>query len=311
MKTKHVLPLLVGSLALGACSHHAIDELAEIAPSETAFLIALEGDTLNNQQRLQSLDFLEKNKVSAKRVLIPHKLINTCSSCLVGQYVDVPSARLIKISRAPVTREWTRPATTGTSTQNQAFAVESSESIDFDIGATITAHVSEEDAARFLYYFAGKQLSDVADSNIRGVIASDLSRQFGSNTLDWGRGHKAEVFAAALKNAREAFGPKGITIDNLGFVEGMTYHDVRIQEAINRKFEADMQVQAAQQQLTAAQTLAKAQDAVKAQQDLDLRRREMDLRSKALDKWDGHLPQVMGQDAHWLMGVPGVPGGKP
>jgi hypothetical protein len=174
---------------------------------------AASGPTLANQTKLNSVEFLEQNRVSAKRIFIPHKLLNVCPSCWVGDYRDVPTARLVKINRSPVTREWTRPASTGTAKTNQAFAVESSESIDFDIGGTLTAHVAEADAATFLYYFAGKQLEEIADSNIRGFIASSLARQFGEHPLDWGRTHKNEVFADALKEAQAFFGPKGETID--------------------------------------------------------------------------------------------------
>lgn len=304
MKKSAMLLTLTATLLLSGCFRHPIDEYAEVGPSETAFLIALDGNTLDNQQKLDSVAFLEKNRVSAKRIFIPHKLINMCPSCVVGTYQDVPSARLVKINRSPITREWTRPASTGTSKSNQAFAVESSESIDFDIGGTLTAHVAEADAATFLYYFAGKQLEEIADTNIRGFIASSLARQFGANSLDWGRIHKNEVFDNALKEAQAFFHPKGVTIDNLGFVEGMSYHDARIQDAINKKFEADVQVEAAKQQLTAAETLAKAGAAVQVQQDLEMRKRELDLRAKAIEKWDGRMPQVVGNsDGKLLFGI--------
>ncbi|WP_293766142.1 SPFH domain-containing protein [uncultured Aquitalea sp.] len=303
MKKTMVLPAMAGALLLTACTHNAIDEFQEVGPSETAFLIALDGDTMKNQSRLQSVEFLEKNKVSDKRVMIPHRMVNLCPSCWWGQYQDMPSAKLIRISRAPVTREWTRSGLTGTSASNQAFSVETSESIDFDIGATMTAHINETDAAKFLYFYAGKQLAEVADSNIRSFVAASLARQFGANTLDWCRAHKNEVFANALKEAQDAFAPKGIAIDNLGFVEGMTYHDQRIQDAINKKFEADVQVEAARQQLAAAETLAKAQTAVQAQQELEMKKRALDLQAKAIDKWDGHLPQVVGSDSKLMLGM--------
>ncbi|MBV8656832.1 MAG: hypothetical protein JO142_03305 [Burkholderiales bacterium] len=298
-----VLATAVGTALLAGCAPRPVDEYVEVGPSETAFLIALDGNTLQNQTRLQSVAFLEQNKVSAKRVIIPHKAVNVCPSCFFPKWTELASARLIRVNRSPVTREWTRPANTGTSPRNQAFAVESNESIDFDIGGTMTAHITEEDAAKFLYFYAGKSLEDVADSNIRSVISASLARQFGANSLDWGRTHKNEVFANALADAREAFGAKGITIDNLGFVEGMTYHDSRIQDAINKKFEADVQVEAAKQQLAAAETLAKAQAAVQVQQELEMRKRDLDLRAKAIEKWDGHMPQVVGGDGKLIFGI--------
>ena len=46
MKKTMVLPAMAGALLLTACTHNAIDEFHEVGPSETAFLIALDGDTM-------------------------------------------------------------------------------------------------------------------------------------------------------------------------------------------------------------------------------------------------------------------------
>lgn len=292
------------SAILGGCNTRPRDEYVEVAPNETAFLIALEGDTLKNQQKLNSVDFLEQNRVSTKRVLIPHKVVDRCHSCILGDWVDMPTAKLIKIDRSPVTREWTSTHETGTSASNQAFAVETNESIDFKIGATLTARVAEGDAARFLYFYAGKQLPEIADSNIRSFVGASLARQFGANSLDWGRRNKIVIFAQALKEAQEFFGPKGITIDTLGFTEGMTYTDNAIQRAINEKFEADMAVETAKQRVQAAEQIAKATQAVQVQQDLQLKARALDLQEKAIAKWDGRLPQVVGSEGKLLFGIP-------
>jgi hypothetical protein len=287
-KTLAMLGFIGSTLTLGACTPVTHDDIKEIGPNETAFLIQLDGNSMDNQNRFQSEDFLEKNRIATKRVIIPHKLIDTCHNCWTHEWQEVSVAKLIVINRAPVTREWTSTNSTGTSAHNEAFNVESSESIDFSIGAVMTAHIAENDAAKFLYNFGGKQLEEVADENVRGFIASDLSQQFGSNVLDYDRTHKVDVFNKAFADAKTYFANKGVTIDNLGFTEGMTYHDANIQRAINQKFEADMQAEIAQKTLEAAKITAEAKDAVKAQQDLELKRRELDIEMTKVQKWDGH-----------------------
>jgi len=277
------------AITLAGCGAHAVDEVQYIGPSETAFLVALDGNTKKNQDKLGSVDFLEADKISAKRVLIPHKIIDLCPDCSgYNHQQDVATLTLYKISRSPVSREWTSSTTTGTSAQNQAFSVESIESIDFDIGGMITAHVAEADTAKFLYWYSGKQLDEIMDTNIKTTIGGILAREFGKRTYDQCRAEKNDVFAIALAETRAAYAPMGITIDTLGYTEGMTPHDKKIQDAINAKFEADQQVSIADAQLQAAKKISEASDAVKIKQQLEIQMKEVEITMIMAQKWDGH-----------------------
>jgi hypothetical protein len=286
---KIYLALAISSaFLLSACSPNVNNELVEIAPNKTAFLIKLEGDNLKEQNKFQSEEFLEKNKIATRRITIEHKLVNLCQNCIIShEWKDVPAYRLIQIDRTPVTREWTSNAVTGTSPKNQSFHVETNESIDFGIGANITANITEKDAAKFLYHYGGKQLEDVIDQDVRGFISSSLSQQFGSQSLDYGRTHKVEIFSKAFSDAKEYFIQYGITISRLGFTEGMNYTDSNIQKAINQKFEADMNAEIAKKTLEAAETNAKAKEAVKAQQEFELRKAELEIEKLKVQKWNG------------------------
>ena len=176
--------------------------------------------------------------------------------------IDIASAKLIKISRTPVSREWTSNKTTGTSSSDQAFAVETSESIGFRIGAIITAHIAEEDTAKFLYNYTAAQLEEVLDTNIRNFISAELATSFGAHDLNWGQKNKNDVFANARLKAQDFFGKRGITIDNFGFSEGIYYDNQKIQDAIDDKFSSEMKVVSAQNMLDAAKKLAESQVAV-------------------------------------------------
>lgn len=299
MRIKSVLLMLATALALAACSKPSVtDEYVEVAANETAFLIKLDGDTKSNQGSLNSVEYLEHNKVAVKRVFIPHMLMNTCPSSATACYKEFPTARLVKISRTPVTREWTSKPGTGTTSKTESFHVESNESIDFTIGATLTAHVEEQDTAKFLYYYAGVQLAEVLDTNLRSYISSELSKQFGSRSVDGARTSKNEIFAAVFDAAKKEFAKRGITLDNFGFTEGMTFTDSLIQTAINKKFEADMLKNTAQSQLEAAQKFSQAKDAITAMQDLEFRKKLTDAQAAMMLKWDGKtMPQVIGGDS--------------
>jgi regulator of protease activity HflC (stomatin/prohibitin superfamily) len=296
-------------LALSGCVY---DEVREIKPNETAFLIKLTGDTKAGQKSFMSEEFLQDNKVATKRIVIPVEKLE-------GQYR--PTMSLIVVDRSPVTREWTSAKTTGTSASNQAISVESIESIDFTIGVTLTASILEKDTAKFLYNYAGKQLADIADSNIRGFVQSALSTEFGSRSLKDSRAQKKEIFAKVLTDVRASFMGKGITIDNLGYTEGMTYSDKKIQESINQIFQAEMEVKTAEQQKLAqeqrniqkietakaerqaAEEFAKAQSASVAKLQMAIEQTKADAVLEFAKRVSGNLPNIIASGSPLLSGI--------
>lgn len=291
------------ALAMSGCGN--APEVIEIKPNETAFLIQMDGNS-KNQAAFMSEEYLSDNKVASKRIVIP--------------YIGVPgghwgqrvlAAKLITVDRTPITREWTRSEKTGTSPSNQAIAVESNQSIDFTIGVVMTASIPEASAAKFLYHYAGTPLSTVADTNIRGFVQAALAREFGAIDLDAARKMKGPIFDKIFKEAKAEFADKGISIDTLGYSEGMTYTDPNIQKAINETFEAQMATQKAEQKVLeahqlrlAAEEFAKAKEAAVAKVDLDIRMLQAQVQMKAAEKWDGHLPaNVMPQGSNLLFGL--------
>lgn len=85
-------------------------EFASIDTAETGFLIPLEGDG-KNQDKFASEEYLNQLKVAAKRVQIPHRWQQTGRLHSSGQWM--PTVRLIKVERSPVTREWTADPSSG------------------------------------------------------------------------------------------------------------------------------------------------------------------------------------------------------
>jgi hypothetical protein len=78
-----------------------VDPIEEIEPNETAFVIPLELGT-ENQAKLESIDFLEKNQVAAKRIVIPQR------ERKIGRWGHniewIPTVRVVTVDRTPVTR---------------------------------------------------------------------------------------------------------------------------------------------------------------------------------------------------------------
>jgi hypothetical protein len=296
---KKYLLIAIAALTLTACGRPVEESTyAEIKPDETAFLIPLDGASKDGQAKLDSVDYLEKNKVQAKRITLPTKAVDSCPGAMLARcWTLQPTMRLIAISRTPVSREWTSTKETGTTASNDSFHVESVESIDFKIGAQMTAHVEEADTAKFLYYYSGKTLAQVMDTNIRSLVGSSLSEAFGVLTLDNARAQKVAIFQSVGGKAKEAFAKRGITIDNFGFTEGMTYSDTSIQNAINKRFEADVLKGSADAAVIAANKFAQAKESIEAMQRVEQQKKLVDGQIEMMKKWNGVAPQVVTNDS--------------
>lgn len=316
-----IISSVIGFTAIG-CGPMQVEVNEEIQPHETAFLVPLEGATKSKQAQFMSEEYLNQNKVAAKRVTIPTRKRDTGRWWWEFEWIS--TVRLIRVDRKPVTRVWTKGKETGTSSSNQAFCVESRESVDFCAGATSTASIMETDAAKYLYNFAGKPLSTVMDEDIRGYAANILSREFGNKSLDQGRTDKARIFATAFKETSEFFKSKGVTLFSFGSSEGLQYTDAKIQDAINKTFIAEndkntaenervaqvkrneLNVAKATAERQAAEEFAKAKEAQIAIKDLEIRMVQAQAQLKLaenLKDLKGQLPSVVPQGSMFLFGM--------
>ena len=115
----------------------------EIDTSETGFLIPLEGDG-TQQAKFQSEDYLKQRKVAAKRVQITHRWSQEGRITTDGRWI--PTVRLVKVNRSPITREWMSASTTNgegvrrPTHNDQAIWIESGDSVGFSMGFTCTSH---------------------------------------------------------------------------------------------------------------------------------------------------------------------------
>lgn len=308
---------------LSGCGPAYKERFVEIGPNETAFVIPLEGESIEGQGSLNSVGYLEKAMVVSKRITIPQK--RHYEGYLPMSYDWIAEVLVVKVDRAPVTREWTADPTTGRSAANQALEVESFDSINFSLGATITCRIEEKDTPTFLYFYGtqaldkgsnntvelvyrGRALADIVDTNIRSHCQAKLATLFGSVDLNEGKEKKAEFFEAAFEETKAYFKERGITIDSFGSAKGLYYHNPEIQEAINSRFVTENSIDVARQELAAqknrnATKVAKASaerraaEAFLAEEEAMLMKYRLEisqLRAEARQgmalQWDGQMP---------------------
>ena len=254
---------LVLALALGAAMYSVpqnglayydkIDraEWAEIGANQSAFMLPMVGANKDKQGQYGSIEYLQANKVAAKRVQIPHaKADNT--SMFTDYYVS--THRLFLLDRTPYAREWHSAATKGTSAKNEGFRFESSDSLTIETAVAISAFVKEEDAAKFFYWFGatsapksaepgavfasvanGRSLSDVMDSIVRPRVQTLLAKGYGRYKLIEGITKKADIMDDLEKVLKAEFAEQGITIRSVGYADELTLSD-SVQKVLNEMF---------------------------------------------------------------------------
>lgn len=267
MKRVFLLSVLFIALISSSCKSYQEEKYVEVSPNETAYVIPLETGTKDNQSKLKSEEYLDQNKVVSKRIYTPTQWHST--GRLPGSGEWIPAVRVIKVDRTPVTREWNGGGGGTNSGSNEAIAVESKESIGFEVCITATASIPEELATKFLYSYAGKTLSQVMDQDIRGYIQNILTTEFGSRQLTDCQNQRSAVFETMRKAVIEHFKLYGIQIVNVGSAGQFVYSNSDIQSAINSKYSSEMKISAAKNEVEAAQKFAAAKSAIEAQKHLD------------------------------------------
>ena len=269
---KHLTPILISFVSLlFSCKPYQEEIYVDVSPSETAYIIPLEAGNKENQTKLKSEAYLEQNKVASKRIYIPTQWHQKGRGFLWlgNDGVYIPSVRVIKVDRAPITREWTELGEGTNAQKKEMIRVESKESIGFAFGVTATASIPEENATKFLYNYNGRTLAQVMDNDVRGYIQNILTSEFGIRSLSKCQAERKQVFDKMRDEVTDHFDKLGIRIMNIGASGGFNYVDQSIQIAINEKFSSEMKITSANNEVAAAQKFAEAKSSIEAQKNLD------------------------------------------
>jgi hypothetical protein len=230
-------------------------ELVYILPSESAFFIPDVGANKDAQAAFGSMAYLEQNKIAAKRFQIPHAKISGS-----GAWSDFygPSGRMYLLDRSPVSREWVKDNHRGTSAKDESFPCQTSEGLDYRVGVAISSFVTEENAAKFLYWFGvnppqgdrkdpqviftsvyyGRSLAQIMDSVVRSKVQALVCNEVVKRTMDVANAEMSAMMTAIEASVKAYMDSRGISLDFIGWADTVTFaHDV--QQAIDRKFIAD------------------------------------------------------------------------
>ncbi len=322
-----ILALFIFIFQTGCIKPYDVPELHTIEPSQTAFLIPLDGKT-SDQASFMSEEFLKNARVATKRVQIPHRFLQTGRMPSEGKWI--PTVKLIIVERKPAVREWTAAPDTGTSAKNEGIKAESKESISFMAGMSASAQVDQDDAVLFLYRYNNKPLEEIMDTQIRPMVETTFVEECANLTLAEIITNKGKIMKAVREKVIPFFKKQGITVTVLGYKGDFTY-DTKIQDAINKKFTAQKELEAqraennkkieAQQaenttKIEAAQAESKAAairkqsgsvDYQLKQQQMELERKKLTIQEKAIEKWDGKLPLLSGSGSGTTAPVISVP----
>lgn len=237
-----ILPvaLLVLLPLTGCMKPYDRPEFIEVDTSETGFLIPLEGD-ISQQTKFDSEGYLQQCKVASKRVQILHRWSQEGRFPTDGHWI--PIARLVKVNRSPVTREWTTPPNHFAQGQiarggngEKSIWIESADSVGFSMGFNCTAFIAETHAAKFLYWYPSGSLSNVLDSEVRGRIQQIAAEVAAKYALDQLRSRKQEISDAVKFDVTNFFAARGVSITSVGMFGGMTYENPAIQKSIDETF---------------------------------------------------------------------------
>jgi hypothetical protein len=282
---------------LSGCGPAKVEKTIEIKNNETAFVVPLEGDTAGKQAQFMSIDYLNKSKVAAKRVIIPQR--DQSIGRLWWEYRWIPMVRVIVVDRQPVTNQWTN---------KNGIKVESLNSVGFTVGINCTAMIQEENAAKFLYYYPGNSLFEVMNKNVKGYISNILAREFGARTLTECQKNKKDIINCLSTELISHFAKYGITISSVGIVDGLVYDNEEVQKTIDNVFVNETKVKQAEQERLAqkiinekdlsiaqnerlkAEEFAKASKAQSELMNIKIRMMEAEAKLKAAEKWNGKLP---------------------
>lgn len=296
-----VLMLVLVCCLAGCRKPYDKPEFVTIEASQTAFLIPLVGDS-TAQNAFDSEELLADHKVATKEIQIPHRWVQTGRKHWQGEWR--PSATLIVVERKPVSRSWESGDSAATSA-NRAIFGGSSDNIGIYVGMNCTAMIEEKDAAKFLYRYNNTPLETIIDTDIKKMVEDRFNIETAKCVSTDLGAKKGEIMEAVKSYVVPYFKDYGITITVLGLKEDISYENPAIQDAIDKRFasEQDLEIQKNKNEANIAKAEAEAQAIlIAAQAQAEANKLLSESLTNALlekmyyEKWDGKLPYIYGGD---------------
>lgn len=267
---KMFLTCVVAVVLLASCGPYKKELVEEIENHETAFVIPIEYGTAENQAKLMSEEYLDKMKIASKRVILGQRKQQL--GRLWFNYRYIPTERVVKVDRTPVTKDWTTvKEKDGKVVQDKGFPLASQDSVGFTVGINLTCMIEEKDAARYLYHFRAKSLSETVDDVVRGFVQNALSDEIGTRKLTECQLSKVEIMRKVQERVEKQLAEYGIRLVTIGLADEFLYDNERVQEAIDMVYVNESKVRQAQQAQEEAAILNKtALDKAKNENEINL-----------------------------------------
>lgn len=189
-------------------------------------------------------------------------------------------------------RVWTADSVPGSET-DEHFTFQTTEglSVDADVGVSYSVDPSK---VVELFKTYRKDINAITDIYLKTYIRDALNQhsvKFNVETI-YGNG-KTELIAKAEKQVRDAMAPKGIMIERLYWVNSLRLPS-NVVEEINNKIAAVQIAQRRENEVESAKAQAKINSLNNnSMSAMTIRMKEIENQSKAIEKWNGALPQTM------------------
>lgn len=231
---------------------------------------AIVAPKMNDEEQLQ---YYKDHAVSSPKVLVPYYWEPSGREWLFYNGNWKPAVKIIAVDTQPETREWTSSASTGSTNRNQGIWVESSDSVGFSTGISITANIdSKDDAITFLnnyppmtvrevptndesqpFRIEVTSLEQIMDKEVRTKVQEVFAYEANKYNMDELREKKNEILDRIREVVVPYFKEKGITITTIGQFGGFTYENPDIQKSIDKVFEAQQDEEVARAESKAAE----------------------------------------------------------
>lgn len=254
--TKFIATLIIGAATLlftGCVKPVEPKVLVTANSNETMFVVPLQGDNKTSQAKLDSAEYYNKQKVAVKEIQIPHRWLQIGRLEHDGKWI--PTMTVIKVDRSPITVEYAVNNKTAAKADADAIWLESSDSVGFSTGFSVSALIEEADTATFLYRYPAGKLRDVIATEVRARVQQNAAEFAAKYNLDNLRGKKNDMIDAIRKDVVPFFKERGITVTTIGQFGGMTYENIKIQEAIDLVFISQQEKERAAAALSAVKDI--------------------------------------------------------
>lgn len=219
--------LLVVSLFTSCIRPYDKPTFEEVDTYETAFLIPLlSNGKQDNHEQVNGADYYKSKEVNSKLIKIPHEWIQTGRWRSTGYYRD--TIKVVKVSLKPISGTWDLD-------DKGIIRVETIGSQGIRVPLSFTAKILPEDAALFLSNYPSKALEEVLDNEVNRYVADILGKSFHKVAYEDVAKKRDTILEEAYSDIKQHFAEQGITIVQMGIIDGLVYDDPTLQANIDEQ----------------------------------------------------------------------------